>query len=137
MSEGDEIELLPPGDRGEVLTNGDLEALGRVLDEELRDAGRGMILWYRRNLEKYAAAVAATRRIVARSGLGVAPLHMAFEMRHPPRGIAPVEIGNGEALFLARVAARVEPDLRRAFSFRDAASDAIFAAGWDGGRGDE
>ncbi len=128
------MELLPPGDRGEVLTNGDLDVLGRVLDEELREAGRGLILWYRRNLEKYVAAVAATRRIVERSGPGVAPLHMAFEMRHPPRGIAPVEIDNGMAVFLARVAAKKEPDLRNAFDFRRAASaDAVLAAGWDGG----
>ena len=136
MSEAESGELFPRGSRGEVLGDADCEALGRVADE-LRDGARALLVWFRRNPDKYRAAVDAARRIVERSGSGVAPLHLAFEMRHPPRGIAPVEIGNGEALFLARLAARMEPDLRRAFSFRDAAADAVFEAGWDGGRGDE
>ena len=136
MSDAESEELFPRGSRGEVLGDADCEALGRVADD-LRDGARVLLVWFRRNPDKYRAAVASARRIVERSGPGIAPLHLAFEMRHPPRGIAPVEIDNGAALFLARVAARVEPDLRRAFSFRDAASDAIFEAGWDGGRGDE
>ena len=118
-------ELFTLGECGEVLKGADFSGRGLGADES-RIATRKRCEWLRRNPDKYRAAVAAARRIIERSGAKVAPLHLAFEMRYPPRGVPRVEIENGAAVFLARLAAQKEPDLKGCFSLRPAASDAFF-----------
>lgn len=128
----DEIpELFPPGERGESLTDADEAAVAAIAADEARARGEALLRWYRAHPDRYPAFLATVRRMVGERGPGIAPLHVACEMRRPPRGVEPVAIDNAAAVFLARLAARRESDLRRAFDFREAAAaDAIFAAGW-------
>jgi hypothetical protein len=125
-------ELFPAGERGEVLRPADCSLLDKLEDSRQRKETLEWLLWFRRNPEKYEAAVAAVRRIVERSGPGVAPAHMAQEKRHPPRGIQPVGINNCHAVKLARVARRLEADFARVFDFRKAkAADVLLDNEWE------
>ena len=117
-------ELFPLGECGEVPEGSDCKALWCGCEERM-DNGRGLVEVLAKRPDKYAAAVAAVRRIIARTGRKVAPLHLAFEMRCPPRGIPPVKIENELAVALARLIAEREPDLKDAFSTRFAACDAL------------
>ncbi len=127
----DEILLLfPAADAGETLTPDDRAIVPALAPERRREAAT-LIVWYRNHPATYTAFVGESYRLLAERGPGIAPLHVANSIRHPVRGIAPVEMGNGEATFLARIAKAKEPGLSRAFNLKDAPlADAIMATGW-------
>ena len=121
-------------DAGDSLTRSDRAAVA-TLAPECRQEAAALLAWYRSHPDLYPAYVATVRELMRQrvAGGGFAPLHVANCLRHPLRGSgdAPLRIGNGEAVFLARVARLREPDLARAFDLRDAPlADAIIAAGW-------
>lgn len=112
------------------MKGGDREALACIEDEVVRGRAERWAFWYRRNSHKLAAGEEAVRRLLVRSGPGIAPSDLVREMRKAPPPVKRVPISNDAGVFLARVLALTVPEFKEVFDFRKSAADALLAAGW-------
>ena len=132
-----------PGPGTELLTFADMagnadsptaedRAVIASLPADSQRTAASLILWYRNHPQCYRAFVDEARDMLRKRGAGLAPVHVAYNIRHPLRGNSPVTMGNCAATFLSRIVRLREPDLGRAFDLRDSCiADVIIAAGWN------